>query len=91
MHFDPTISLGNMLSAVGMVAGLAVIAWRVLKTLDNRLQIFQDTLQSHAEALKAHDMILSTYEIRLFDLVGVVQRLVGRLEGLDHIERGRKN
>jgi ParB-like chromosome segregation protein Spo0J len=91
MRFDWTISFGNVLSAVGMVAGLWAVAWKTITALDKRLEIFQTTLQVHSSALQKHDVILGTYEVRLFDLVQTVQRLLGRLEASEKHDRTRSN
>ena len=80
MHFDWTITFGNLVSVIGMVAGLWAVAWKTILAIDKRLESFQSTLQIHASSLQKHDSMLGTYEVRLFDLVGTVQRLLGRLE-----------
>jgi hypothetical protein len=88
--FDASISLGNILSAATIVGGIAISASRVLASVDKRLDLFSQTLEEHAKALQKHDAAIALYEERVFDLVGTLQRLVGRFESTDHPMFGSK-
>lgn len=77
--FDNTITLGAILQTVTLI-GVAFAAFYALK---NRIEVFHTVLQEHAQALHKHDAVLSVYETRIFELVGGLQRLVGRIEASD--------
>lgn len=77
--FDNTITLGAVLQIVTLL-GVALAAFYAVK---NRIEVFQTILQEHGQALHKHDAVLQIYETRIFELVGGLQRLVGRIEASD--------
>lgn len=80
MRFDWSLNVGTILTILTLI----VTAFSVVQAVKNRLQLFEAALQSHSESLKKHDMLFGTYETRIFDLVGSLQRLIGRFETLEH-------
>lgn len=85
MHFDATVTLGTVIQIIA----LACTAYAVVLAVKNRIEILESTLKQHAEALKSHDTVLGTYEARLFEIVGGLQRLIGRFETLERFESGK--
>ncbi len=86
MHFDNTITLGAVMQLVGM----AVLAIAAYHAVNNKIELFKAILEDHAEALKKHDATLGIYETRIFDLVGGLQRLIGRFESAQRQREGHK-
>ncbi len=81
MHWDWTVNIGTVVQM--LVLGGAILAG--FASVKNELQSTKAVLRSHAQALEKHDAILGIYETRLFELVGGLQRLLGRIEGLEHM------
>ncbi len=69
MRFDWTLTFGTVLQIGSMI----LLAVALFNALAARLTVFENTLKSHADALKKN-------EIQIFDLIADVQRLIGRSE-----------
>ena len=76
MRWDGTITLGSLLQMITMV-GLVFAAWSAIRV---RLEAFGKILEMHAKSLEAHAQRLDRHEDRILDLVGELQRVVGRTE-----------
>lgn len=74
--FDWTITLGGVLQILTMV----LLAVAVFNALAARITIFENTLKNHADSLKAHADRLDRHEARIIELIGTLQRVIGRSE-----------
>lgn len=81
--FDWTVSFGTVLMTVTLMLTILTATWTLIYSVKSRLEVFQTTLVEHAEALHKHDKVLGLYETRIFELVGGLQRLIGRFEAED--------
>ena len=81
MHFDSTISLGNILTIVGFVAAFWVAANGIYTRIDRRIVAFETLLEQHALTLVQHASKMEKQDDILLRLVGDMQRLIGRVEG----------
>jgi len=79
-NFDPTITLGNVITMIGIVVGLWISATRLYGSVDRRLAVFEVMLSSHAKTLIEHNIRMEKQDDMLLRLMGEIQRLVGRLE-----------
>ncbi len=71
------------LFVIGISAYFAIRAG--FETIDVRLKAVQAILEQHASALNKHDTTLALYDSRILELVGDLQRLIGRFEVINHI------
>ncbi len=84
MHFTGEISLGVILSAAGIILTLITIASR----LGAKIGAMQTTAETQGESIDRHTKRLDLYEERLVQVVGEVQRMIGRMESTqDRIEK----
>ena len=72
MHVTGDISLGAI-SVIVTLLGIAI-------AFGMRVGRVEATLMTHAQHLVSHGLRLDGYEARLIDVVGHVQRIVGRIE-----------
>lgn len=59
--------------------------------LDRRITVFEAILGDHAKTLVDHARRMDTQDQLLIKLIGDIQRLVGRIEGLRLSSGGRKS
>lgn len=76
MTFDWTVTLGNVLQLVTMI-GLAIAGYYAISA---RMAVFESMLAGHADTLKQHAQRLDLYEARIVEVIGDLQRLIGRME-----------
>ena len=80
MRFDWTISLGSILTIVGFFFSLWWSLTRLWTRMDRRVSVFETVLAKHAETLLSHATKMERQDSLLIQLVGDVQRLIGRIE-----------
>lgn len=72
VHFSTEITLGNLAIVVTLI-GIAIrVGWRIGG--------LEQVVKMHGENLMSHTSRLDLYEGRLVEIVGSVQRLIGRVE-----------
>lgn len=76
LNFDWTVTFGTTLQILTMV----LLAVAVFNALAARVTVFENTLKNHAESLKAHADRLDRHETRIIELIGSLQRIIGRSE-----------
>jgi hypothetical protein len=81
-HFDPTITLGNIITMLGIVLGIWISALKLFYAFDKRLGESELVVIEHTKQLRIHAERLEKQDNLLIVLVGDIQRLVGHLEGL---------
>lgn len=80
VHFDWTISLGQIVQAVSFVLAIILSIQRVYHLLDKRIALIVEEVKQHGATLSDHNGRMTKYEEMLFKVVGDLQRLVGRAE-----------
>ncbi len=80
VHFDWTISLGQVVTAASFFLSIAMAGQRIYLLLDKRLSLLQQTVMNHTDTLTSHDSRMKHYEEVLFKVVSDLQRLIGRAE-----------
>lgn len=78
--YDPTISLGTILSAVGIMLTIVGAAWSVAVKVNRDLALFQQALQEHTKLLEAHAKRIDNQDKMILDVIRSLERLLGRLE-----------
>lgn len=81
--FDWTITLGNLVSAAAIVMGF----WGASLRLTQRLSRFEATVEDHTNAISTHARKHERQDELLRDLMGDVQRLIGRLDSMTERRR----
>lgn len=76
LTFDWSINLGSVLTALSFLVGI----WLASLTLTRRLTTFEGTVTIHTDALAQHVRWMEKQDNLLLQLVGDVQRLIGRLD-----------
>ncbi len=89
MHWDGTITLGNVLSAVAFLVGLWAAAQRTYYSLDKRANSFEATISNHAKLLEEHARRMERQDDQHLKLMGDIQRILGRLDGVSVPAAGR--
>lgn len=87
VRFDPTITLGTLLSATAIIAGTWASISHLYSLLDKRIALFEEMLKGHAIELSSHAARIENHDIALMRLVGDLQRVIGRIEA-DSMRRG---
>ena len=80
MHFDPTISLGNVITIICFVASIVGARLSLYGKMDQRLAKLEGILMDNAATLIAHSGRMEKHDDLLLRLVGDMQRLIGRFE-----------
>lgn len=70
MHFDGTITLGTILSAVVMLISVSAILLR--------MGALQQVIEEHGRALEKGSIRMDRHDQILLELVGDVRELIGR-------------
>ena len=70
MHWDGTITLGTLISAIVMVVGIAAVLVR--------MGSLQQLVKSHGTALERGTERMDKHDALLLELVGDVRELIGR-------------
>ncbi len=84
MHFTGEISLGVLLSAGGIIVTIITVAIRI----GTKIGAMETTARAQGESIDRHTRRLDLYEERLVQVVGEVQRMIGRLEATqDRIDK----
>ena len=91
-HFDPTITLGSLLSFFGIGVGFWITAAKLYAGLDKRLAVFETALNNHAIALAktetAIDRRMERQDVQLASMLADINRILGRLEARgEHMKR----
>ena len=79
-HFDPTVTLGNILTAIVFITALIGSVARAYNLIDRRMATFESTIMQHTELLKHHTTSMERQDALLLDISGQMNRIVGRLE-----------
>ena len=91
MHFDATITLGNILATISIVSGMWFAAWRAVASIDKRFVALQNALERHEQRIDAHDKKIDRQDEMLMNIVLKLERLIGRLEAnSDTIQRAER-
>ena len=80
VHFDPTVTLGNIISAGVFLFGLWAAGTRAYSLIDRRILVFETTIAQHARLLESHALRMEKQDDMLIRISNDMQRLVGRLE-----------
>lgn len=80
LTFNWEINIGQVLSVVIFLLGVWGGAIRLYHLLDKRMDRFELTLGEHARTLVEHSGRMTNYERDMVDVVGDLQRTIGRVE-----------
>lgn len=80
LSFDPTVTLGTLLSMLGIVAAIAGAAWRVSSKVNTDLVGFQQAMIAHTRLLEEHAKRIDKQDGMILDVIRSLERLMGRLE-----------
>lgn len=80
MHWDGTVTLGNIITALVILAGLWAAGSRAFNVIDKQLGIFGVTIDAHARLLTSHANRMEKQDEMLLRISGDMQRVLGRLE-----------
>lgn len=78
-HIDLTITLGNLIE-MGVIAGTL---FGLYAKFIGQFSSLKTTLENHGEQLERHADRMEKYEAGMFQIVGQVQRVMGRLDGFN--------
>jgi hypothetical protein len=82
LSFDPTVTLGTVLSMLGIVAAIAGAAWRVSSKVNADLVGFQQAMLAHTKLLEEHAKRIDKQDGMILDVIRSLERLMGRLEAM---------
>ena len=80
LHWDGTITLGNILSAVMVVVAIWAAVSRSYNLIDKRATVVEQTILRHASLLETHSARMAKQDELLLSISGTMNRIVGRLE-----------
>ena len=81
--FDPTITLGTVLQMATMVITVIIAVVKLLERIGN----LQTTLEHHGARLEEHDEAIKALMVQGQQMMGTVQRLIGRSEVAERANR----
>ena len=74
---------GAILTVAGFAVTMFVVYTKATAWLAIKFSIFQNTLSEHALQLVKHSERMDRYEARYVEIAEDLQRLIGRMEGMD--------
>lgn len=80
MQFDWTISVGNVITAIVFFLTVVAAAWKMYNALVRRVALFEELLKEHTSTLMRHASRMEKQDDLLREIIGDVQRLIGRME-----------
>lgn len=80
VHFDPTVTLGNLVAAGVFLFGLWAAGSRAYAQIERRIVVFETTINQHGRLLESHAVRMEKQDDMLVRISGDMQRIVGRLE-----------
>jgi hypothetical protein len=83
VHFDGTITLGTLLSAIAIVFSIATAYVKGTRWLEEQLTTFKLTLEHHGQQLERHASRMDGYEQKYSSLSETMARWIGRMEASD--------
>lgn len=87
MHFEWTINLGNLITAIVFVLGL----WGTSMKLTARATTFENRLSEHTLAITHHSDRMGKQDDLLLTIIRDVERLIGRLDAQTERRRERRD
>lgn len=87
IQFDQTIRLGDIVTMSGIITAFLAAAWRFM----DRLKSLERTLNSHSDILTGHSSRMQEYERGMRDIIGDVQRVIGRLDLISERRRSPRS
>lgn len=82
-HFVPEVTFGNIVTIIAFIASCIVVYTKATAWLSIRFTRFEETLDRHSAQLDRHAERMSLYEERYIMIAENLQRIIGRLEGMD--------
>jgi hypothetical protein len=85
IHWDGTVTLGTIMTMITIIGTMWVAYFAFVRRIEIQIAVYGTMLSGHGEHLKVHDQKFEKVDERMkqheedtTEIVGVVQRLVGR-------------